>query len=490
MIPTYIVTEHPEKFILKLDGVEVIAAKKYLMDPFYSNLKSAKVFNLCKSYRYQGEGYYVSLLATARRHRVMPDPITIQDFKSQNIIKIFSLEVDALIQKALKNLKSDEFILSIYFGRNMAHNYDDLAKKLFMLVKAPLLRAQFEKNGKWILKSLRPIPFSEVDEKHIPFLEEAANDYFKKRSSLSAKGLKNYHYDLAILVNPEEISPPSNERALIKFIQAAKQIGIKADIITKDDAHKILEYDALFIRETTSVPHHTYRIARKAMAEGLVVIDDPESIVKCTNKVFLEEILSQKGIPRPVTFILHEHNIREIAKKLTFPCVMKQPDSAFSQGVFKAENEAHFFEMADKLLEKSDLVIVQEFIRSDFDWRIGIINNRPLFACKYFMVQGHWQIKNHISQTVCHDGEAETLPIDLVPPRIVEIALKASKLIGDGLFGIDLKQVGDKVYLIEVNDNPNIDCGVEDLVAKDDLYLEVMKYFNHRLNKQRLLDTL
>ncbi|MBI2521056.1 MAG: RimK family protein [Bdellovibrio sp.] len=490
MIPTYIVTENPDKFILKLDGVEVIAAKQYLMNPFYSHLKSAKIFNLCKSYRYQGEGYYVSLLATARRHRVMPDPITIQDFKSQNIIKIFSLEVDALIQKAFKNLKSDEFVLSIYFGRNMAHNYDELAKKLFMHVKAPLLRAQFEKNGKWILKSLRPIPFSEVDEKHIPFLAEAANDYFRKRNSLSAKGLKNYHYDLAILINPEEVSPPSNEKALMKFIQAAKQIGIKADIITKEDAHKILEYDALFIRETTSVPHHTYRIARKAMAEGLVVIDNPESIVKCTNKVFLEEILSQKGIPRPLTFILHEHNMQEIAEKITFPCVMKQPDSAFSQGVFKAENLGHFIEMAEKLLEKSDLVIVQEFIQSDFDWRIGILNNRPLFACKYFMVQGHWQIKNHISETVCHDGAAETLPIDLVPPRIVEIALKASKLIGDGLFGIDLKQVGDKVYLIEVNDNPNIDFGVEDLVAKDDLYLEIMKYFNQKLNKQRLLDTL
>ena len=34
---------------------------------------------------------------------------------------------------------------------------------------------------------------------------------------------------------------------------------------------------------------------------------------------------------------------------------------------------------------------------------------------------------------------------------------------------MDLKQAGDKVVVIEVNDNPNIDCGVEDVCLGDDL---------------------
>jgi len=488
MIQTYIVTEYPEKFNLKLTGVQVISAKKYLTDPFFSDLKSAKVFNLCKSYRYQGEGYYVSLLATARRHRVMPDPITIQDFKTQNIVKIFSSELDELIQTALKTIRSDEFVLSIYFGRNMAKGYDDLAKKLFGHLKAPLLRAHFEKNGKWVLRSLRPIPFSEVEEKHIPFLEEAANEYFKKKLSLATKGLKSYHYDLAILVNPDEISPPSNKQALARFVQAAKQIGIRADIITKEDSAKILEYDALFIRETTNVPHHTYRLARKAKAEGLVVVDDPESIVKCTNKVFLEEILAKNDIPRPQTFIVHRGNQKEIIKKLKFPCVLKQPDSAFSQGVFKAKDVSQFLEMTDQILEKSDLIIVQEYIQSDYDWRIGVIGNHPLFACKYYMAKGHWQIKNNISTTESEDGDVECFPIHKVPNRVIETAVRCSKLIGDGLYGIDIKMVGEKIYVIEINDNPNIDYGVEDTESQDELYLQVMQHFNKKLNKQRLLE--
>ena len=48
--------------------------------------------------------------------------------------------------------------------------------------------------------------------------------------------------------------------------------------------------------------------------------------------------------------------------------------------------------------------------------------------------------------------------------------MRATKLIGDGLYGVDLKQIGNQVYLIEINDNPNIDAGYEDRLMGDDLY--------------------
>ena len=85
---------------------------------------------------------------------------------------------------------------------------------------------------------------------------------------------------------------PSNERALEKFEKAAERMGHRrCELITATISRRLAEFDALFIRETTSVNHHTYRFARRAAAEGLVVIDDPESIVRCTNKVYLAELL-------------------------------------------------------------------------------------------------------------------------------------------------------------------------------------------------------
>ena len=70
---------------------------------------------------------------------------------------------------------------------------------------------------------------------------------------------------------------------------------------------------------------------------------------------------------------------------------------------------------------------------------------------------------------------------------MVRTALRVSNLIGDGLYGVDLKQVGRQVYVIEVNDNPSIEAGVEDAVLKGDLYGRIMEEFLRRLHAQRSL---
>ncbi|MDZ7764464.1 MAG: RimK family alpha-L-glutamate ligase [Melioribacteraceae bacterium] len=197
---------------------------------------------------------------------------------------------------------------------------------------------------------------------------------------------------MAILTNPLESEPPSNEKAIKKFIEAGEEIGIRSELITKEDFSRVPEFDALFIRETTSVNHHTYRFSRRAFTEGLVVIDDPHSILKCTNKVYLAEILTKAKVAAPKTVIVHKDNRDILENQLGFPIVLKQPDSSFSQGVIKVENSEQLKSEINRLLDISDLVIAQEFTYSDFDWRIGILDKQPLFACKYFMAKDHWQI--------------------------------------------------------------------------------------------------
>jgi glutathione synthase/RimK-type ligase-like ATP-grasp enzyme len=63
--------------------------------------------------------------------------------------------------------------------------------------------------------------------------------------------------------------------------------------------------------------------------------------------------------------------------------------------------------------------------------------------------------------------------------------MRATKLIGDGLYGVDLKQIGNQVYLIEINDNPNIDAGYEDRLMGDDLYDRVMQVFLRRIQQRK-----
>ena len=72
----FLTVDNPNRWPLNIEGVEVVQAKRYLNDPAYTHVPGARVYNLCKYYRYQSLGYYVSLLAEARGHRPLPSVAT------------------------------------------------------------------------------------------------------------------------------------------------------------------------------------------------------------------------------------------------------------------------------------------------------------------------------------------------------------------------------------------------------------------------------
>src|SRR3546814_12237735 len=86
------------------------------------------------------------------------------------------------------------------------------------------------------------------------------------------------------------------------------------------------------------------------------------------------------------------------------------------------------------------------------------------------MSKKHWQMINHGTGGRATEGNFSTFAVDDAPPAVVEIAVKAAGLLGDGLYGVDLKENDRGVFVIEVNDNPNIATGVEDAALKADLY--------------------
>ncbi len=484
---TLIVVNSPKDWPFDIPDVDVVDAWSYLTQPHYSDRRSVKIINLCRSYKYQTTGFYVSLLAEARGHRPLPSIQTLQDLKSQSMVRFVSEDLDDEIQKGLSPLQSDEFTLSIYFGRNVAKRYDRLSLLLFNVFQAPLLRVKFAREPQkgWQIRSVKAIPGNDVPENHRDFVAEAARRHFTGRSVGRPKRTHT-RYDLAILWDPEERdASPSDEAALKKFSKAALALGLATELITRDDYGRLSEFDGLFIRETTAVNHHTYRFSRRAASEGLVVIDDPQSIARCTNKVFLAELMGRHKLPTPKTVVLHRDNLHDVADSLGFPCVIKKPDSAFSQGVIKIESPEMLELTAPEFLGESELLVAQEFLPTEFDWRIGILDRRPLYACKYYMAKGHWQIIQHEEKGDGRYGKSETLPVELAPRKAVNLALKAANLIGDGLYGVDVKQSGGQFYVIEVNDNPNIDAGVEDHILRDELYRRVMEVFLGRIERRK-----
>jgi glutathione synthase/RimK-type ligase-like ATP-grasp enzyme len=478
----YIVVNQPENWNFSTDNVTVISSQDYLTNPKYALLKNARIFNLCKDYSYQSKGYYVSLLAEARGHLPIPTTKNIVDLKALKLVRLVSDEFDDVIQQSLKNIKSQDFTLSIYFGQNVAQKYKNLSGLFYRHFQAPFLRVKFNHTTKWNVQSIKAISESEIPVEHLSSVHEFANEYFAKKRYDTAK-VNNYDFDLAILVNPNDPAPPSNPKAIKKFVEIAEKMNIYAEIIEPKDLTKLSSFDAFFLRQSTEVNNEAYTFARKAQQEGIAIIDYPDAILKCCNKVYMAEALNNANIGTPKTVIVHANNRNSVLEETGLPCVLKAPDSTFSFGVKKAKTKEEYDTLVTEMLKESDLIIAQEFCPSDYDWRIGIIDNKPFYACKYYMAKDHWQIYNwKATDKKEQDGDADCVPIEEVPKDVIDMALKSAKLMGLGLYGIDIKVVDHKLMVIEINDNPNIDFGIEDAHYGDMVYTEILSAFKKRLD--------
>ncbi len=484
------VVNRPQDWPFDIAGSSATTARTYLTDPAYGGAIDGQIVNLCRCDRYQGRGYYVSLLGEARGHDPLPDVKTIEDLQSATLVELLAADVEPLIQESLQNDGSATFQIDAYFGSDPTEQHPAVSRQLFALVRVPLLRAQFERRSdRWRLSGVIALGISDIPLEHRPQLVDAATDYINGCRTPRVAAAEHERPVLAILHDPGETEAPSNPAALQRFVDAAREVGMDAVIIGRNAINDLARYDGLFIRDTTNVNHYTYEFSRAAAAQGLVVIDDPDSILKCTNKVYLNELMARHQVPVPKTLMVHPDNMDRIVPTLGLPCILKQPDSAFSLGVRKVEHEADLARHVEALLKESELIVAQEFLPTTFDWRVGVLDGRPLFVSQYFMAPGHWQvIKRETERRV--EGRTVTLAVGEAPEIVVRTAVRAANLIGNGLYGVDLKQVGSRCYLIEVNDNPNIDHGNEDQVLKDALYREVMGVFARRIREKRRVLTL
>ena len=435
-----------------------------------------KVVNLCSDLSYLRSGYYCSLLAEARGYKCLPSVSEMVHAKWKRVHKSSLPDLETLLGEVHNKqpIATEEPIL-FCFGRCEYPQLARFGRKLFDKFRLPIMQVHLSATKKGIrIKAVEPQTLKQLGAR-LPFFESCLSQYsgtfWTKKNEIPER------YWLAILHDPTEPRPPSNQKALEKMVKIGKRKRFYVELITPQQFDDLLEYDALFIRATTGVNHYTFRFAQKAQAENIPCIDDTDSILRCCNKVYLHELLHSKRIPTPKTAIVNRfQNVGALPDGFSFPVVLKIPDGSFSTGVFKVKELAEYQDKLKELFKTSELVLVQEFLPSDYDWRITTFGGEILLACKYFMAKKHWQIYNHGAKRN-RAGEHSFIPVEEIREAVAKTALKAAKLMGDGLYGVDMKEINGKPYVIEVNDNPNIDAGVEDELVGEALYEKLFDRF-------------
>lgn len=465
---------------------KIITSRDYLAHPALFRGQRPKVINLSNNYGYQSRGYYASLLASSRGHRVIPTVETMIDLSERKLYESALPELEQSLNRCRKELGGEiPSRLTVFFGIASNKATDRFARLLFDWFRAPALEVAIRDEKGWAsIRKIGFLPLARMSEAEKERFVACLGTY-TSREWRDSRTRTQARYSFATLVDPNEELPPSAISSLRHWARVAEKMGVEVEPITRKDLARLANYDALFIRETTAISNHTYRFARRAQQEGMPVIDDPLSMIRCTNKVYLNELMTLNKVPVPPTVMIAGPADLEIAAQtLGFPLVLKIPDSSFSRGVKKASSPAELKALATQWLADSDLLIAQKFLPTEYDWRIGVLGGEPLFSVHYLMAKKHWQIVNHERGGKPVEGGFKSFTLAGTPQHVIDVAVRAARCIGDGLYGVDLKETAEGVYVIEVNDNPNLDHGCEDAGEKDVVWQRLTQWFIDRLERQ------
>jgi len=285
---------------------------------------------------------------------------------------------------------------------------------------------------------------------------------------------------LGIFVDRKTMSNSEQLNALIRCRDVAENLGHEVDFLFPVDINKIPKMDALFIRARTDPMNVTYVAARMASFHNIPVIDDPQSIQICGDKINMYSHLIKKQVALPKTVFLSKQDlsvecVTHLFDTLGTPLILKEPSTSFSLRVERVTDIAGFFRVARRFNRLSDWIVVQQYIESKYDWRVGVLDGKLLYICKYTIPSVTFKIQASVNGHIVYCG-VESVPPEAVPPHVIQLGIDAANAIGHGLYGVDIKNNNGDAYVIEVNDNPSIESG------EDDCYPRVFEQIvNHLL---------
>ena len=494
-------------------GGPQLSAEAFLAGDLPAESAGAPVVNLCRSWRYLSDGYYVSLLAEARGDEVVPSPGTIVGMRSPHLVQrsldeggvpavdteptaeassplpaaiarapqgepVLVLQPDAerVSYRAAADAETAQVV--VVLGAAANPSFRRIAAAAHRVWPAPLLRLDLLRDqGRWKVVRLAPLALVELSGD-----ERGALARRLEAGVRAVVPVARPHASLAVLYDPEGEQRPSSPETIERLEKVAGRLGLHVQRIGPGDLGRLGEFDALLVRVVTGPDLPSFAFALQAEALGMPVVDDTASILRCCNKVYLHELLGRGGVPVPQTRVVTpQTDYADLARQLGTPVVVKLPDGSFSAAVFKVNSAEDYAARTGPLFDRSPLLLAQRFLPTAFDWRVTLLGGEVLFACRYHMARGHWQVACP-TRSGPRFGRTEAVAIDQAPPRVIEVARQAAALVGRGLYGVDLKELDDgHVVVIEVNDNPNIDVGYEDAAAGDAVYEALARFFLARI---------
>ena len=221
------------------------------------------------------------------------------------------------------------------------------------------------------------------------------------------------------------------------------------------------DIDAIIPRIGASVTAHGAAVIRQFELMNCFTTLNSQALLLARNKLSCLQILSNNGVDVPKTLLPSTRSMayRFLDQLAHPPYVIKVASGTHGAGVLKADSKKSALHLLDTFNQLKEMVIVQEYIAesSGKDIRIIVVGERVVASMERKSTTGDFRSNLHLG------GAAELTEISELER---EIALKATRLMGLKVAGVDILRSSRGPLVLEVNASPGLE-GIEKTTGVD-----------------------
>jgi ribosomal protein S6--L-glutamate ligase len=221
------------------------------------------------------------------------------------------------------------------------------------------------------------------------------------------------------------------------------------------------DFDAVIPRIGASVTFYGTAVVRQFEMMGVYCLNESVAISRSRDKLRALQLLARKGIGMPVTGFASSPDDTDHLLSLVgdAPVVIKLLEGTQGVGVVLAETRKAAESVIEAFRGLNADFLVQEFIKEagGADIRCFVIGDKVVASMKRQAKEGEFRSNLH------RGGQAQLVRIT---PEERSTAVRAAKIMGLNVAGVDLLRSNHGAVVMEVNSSPGLE-GIEKATSKD-----------------------
>ncbi len=260
----------------------------------------------------------------------------------------------------------------------------------------------------------------------------------------------------------EAIKERGHEARVIDHLRCFMDMGTANPTIHyKNEEFCPGDFDAVIPRIGASVTFYGTSVVRQFEMMGTYCVNESVAISRARDKLRATQLLSRKGVGIPQTAFANSPDdvdglIREVGGA---PLVIKLLEGTQGVGVVLAETKKAAESVIQAFMGVKSNILIQEFIKEagGSDIRCLVVGGKVIAAMQRTAPEGEFRSNLH------RGGTAQLVKLT---PKERATAIKAAKVMGLNICGVDLLRSSRGPLVMEVNSSPGLE-GIEIATQKD-----------------------